>query len=55
MKKILIIHHHGKFGGSSKSISEYINLLKKNLISKSFPHLEVHIHFLKKINLRFTV
>jgi glycosyltransferase involved in cell wall biosynthesis len=29
MKKILIIHHHGKFGGSSKSISEYINLLKK--------------------------
>jgi glycosyltransferase involved in cell wall biosynthesis len=31
MKKILIIHHHSKFGGSSKSISEYINLLKKKI------------------------
>ena len=30
MKKILIIHHHSKFGGSAKSINEYINLMKKN-------------------------
>ena len=29
-KKILIIHHHSKFGGSSKSISEYLKLLKNN-------------------------
>ena len=30
MKKVLIIHHHGKFGGSAKSIYEYINLMKKD-------------------------
>ena len=29
-KKILIIQHHGKFGGASKSISEFILKLKKN-------------------------
>lgn len=28
MKKILIIHHHKKFGGSSKSIGEYVYSLK---------------------------
>jgi glycosyltransferase involved in cell wall biosynthesis len=30
MKKILIIHHHKKFGGSSKSIGEYVLSLKKS-------------------------
>jgi len=29
-KKILIIHHHKKFGGASKSLSEYLKNLKKN-------------------------
>ena len=28
-KKILIIHHHKKFGGTSKSLSEYLKILKK--------------------------
>ena len=28
-KKILVIQHHGKFGGASKSISEFILNLKK--------------------------
>ena len=28
-KKILIIHHHSKFGGASKSISEFILKLQK--------------------------
>ena len=31
-KKILIIQHHGKFGGASKSISEFILKLRKNLL-----------------------
>jgi len=31
-KKILIIQHHSKFGGASKSISEFISNLKKNFI-----------------------
>ena len=31
-KKILIIQHHGKFGGSSKSIFENISNLKKDFI-----------------------
>ena len=30
MKKILIIHHHKKFGGSSKSIGEYVSSMKSN-------------------------
>lgn len=49
MKKILIIHHHGKFGGSAKSIYEYINLMKKNFnIEVICPYGSAYSFFKKK-------
>ncbi len=48
MKKILIIHHHKKFGGSSKSIGEYILSMKNKFIFEVLcPYGSAMEHFKK--------